>query len=106
MTVRHKLKLRPLSVNDPESVRIYEITGKTINDFNGYVDDFRETIAILREKMENTGEKSDPVKADVINGDIEYVERKIHELSLAMKKIADDMSLLVEIEEVKEGDGR
>ncbi len=70
MNTRRKLKLGPLDLNDPYSVRIYEITGKTINRV------------------------------------IEHVEGKIRELSLAMKRIAGDMSFLIEIEEIPEGEER
>ncbi len=94
-----RLKLKPLEKADPDSLRIYDITRKTIEDFNGYVADFHETIRILRENQAKPEVMRDGEQTRVIDGDIRYIEDKIEELSRAMQKIAEDMSFLVEVEE-------
>ena len=103
MNSRLNLKLKPLSATDADSLRIFDITRKTLEDFNGYVGDFYGTIAILKENMKNPGAGKSPGEIDTVNRDIEYMENKIAELSRAMRKIAEDMSFLVDVEEVHPG---
>ena len=106
MKSRLHLKLKPLSADDADSRRIFDITRKTIEDFNGYVGDFYGTIAILKESMEVPGAGKSPGEIEMVNRDIEYMENKIAELSVAMRKIATDMSFLVEVEEAVPGEGK
>lgn len=93
-----KLRLKPIDKNDDESMRIYGMTGKTVESFNSYVADFFQTVAILRENIEKAHTTADQEKAAEMREHIEHVERKIDELTEAMQRIADDMSSLVEFE--------
>lgn len=93
--MRCRLHLKKYEYTDPEGLRIYELTRKNIESFNGYVDDFHESIDIIREKMERND--GDPDKKLQLSRDIEYIENKINELSIAMKNMADDMPFLIEL---------
>lgn len=82
--------------NDPDSLRIYDFTQKTVDGFNNYVADFFETISILKENLEKLG-SDQKEKSNEITGTIKYVENKIDELSAKMQTIAEEMSSLIEI---------
>lgn len=99
MKSRLKLKLKPLAADDPESQRIYKITGKTIEGFNAYVADFYGTISILKEKLDKPGTGKNREEAASIRKDVEYMENKLNELFLTMKNLAEEMSFLVDVEE-------
>jgi len=98
-TMRCRLHLKDYEYTDPEGLRIFELTRKNIESFNGYVDDFHESIGIIREKMEKGN--VDRQKKMQMFRDIEYIENKIQELSMAMKAMADDMPFLIELRVVK-----
>ena len=97
--MRCRLHLKEYEYTDPEGLRIFELTRKNIESFNGYVDDFHQSIDIIREKMENV--PGDRQKKLQMYRDIEYIENKINELSVAMKNMADDMPFLIELKVVK-----
>ncbi|HQO38892.1 MAG TPA: hypothetical protein PK986_00330 [Spirochaetota bacterium] len=97
--MRCRLHLKDYEYTDPEGLRIFELTRKNIESFNGYVDDFHESIGIIREKMEKGN--VDRQKKMQMFRDIEYIENKIQELSMAMKAMADDMPFLIELRVVK-----
>ncbi|HPS57440.1 MAG TPA: hypothetical protein PK514_04980 [Spirochaetota bacterium] len=97
--MRCRLHLKEYDYTDPEGLRIFELTRKNIESFNGYVDDFHESIEIIREKMENN--QVDHEKKLRLSRDIEFIENKINELSIAMKNMADDMPFLIELKVVK-----
>lgn len=97
--MRCRLHLKDYEYTDPEGLRIFELTRKNIESFNGYVDDFHESIGIIREKM-GKGNVDRQKKMQMFR-DIEYIENKIQELSMAMKAMADDMPFLIELRVVK-----
>lgn len=97
--MRCRLKLKQYEYKDPDGIRIHELTQKNIESFNGYVDDFHESINIIKQNLETASNDGD--KRMRLNQDIEYIENKIVELSLAMKRMADDMPFLVELEVVE-----
>ncbi len=97
--MRCRLHLKEYDYTDPEGLRIYELTRKNIESFNGYVDDFHESIEIIRERMEK--DHGDQYKKLQLCRDIEYIENKINELSMAMKNMADDMPFLIELKVVE-----
>lgn len=97
--MRCRLHLKDYEYTDPEGLRIYELTRKNIESFNGYVDDFHESIDIIREKMVKNSDN--PENRLRMSRDIEYIENKITELSIAMKDMADDMPFLIELKVVK-----
>lgn len=97
--MRCRLHLKDYEYTDPEGLRIFELTRKNIESFNGYVDDFHESIDIIREKMEKNA--CDHEQKLRLSRDIEYIENKINELSIAMKNMADDMPFLIELRVVK-----
>lgn len=99
--MRCRLHLKDYEYTDPEGLRIFELTRKNIESFNGYVDDFHESIDIIREKMERV--QGDHEQKLRLSRDIEYIENKINELSIAMKNMADDMPFLVELKVIKTG---
>ena len=93
--MRCRLQLKDCDYTDPEGIRIYEMTRKNIESFNGYVDDFHESIEIIRQNMEKFPD--DHEKKLQLSRDIEYIENKITDLSIAMKQMADEMPLLIEL---------
>jgi prefoldin subunit 5 len=97
MNPQYKLKLKPMDDKDPHSLRIYDLTRKTVDDFNNYISDFFETISILKENLSKLKDDKDEQKKKEISGTIIYVEDKIEELSVRMQAIADEMSSLVEV---------
>jgi len=99
--MRCRLHLKEYDYTDPEGLRIYELTRRNIESFNAYVDDFHESIEIIKEKMERHGDEAG-VK-NRLTKDIEYIENKITELSMAMKNMADDMPFLIELKSEKNG---
>lgn len=98
MEQKPMLKLKPIDKNDDESVRIFDMTGRTVESFNSYVADFFQTVVILRENLERAHTATDQEKAAEMRAHIDHVERKIAELTEAMQRIADDMPALVEFE--------
>ena len=97
MNPRYKLKLKPMDDKYLHSLRIYDLTQKTVDDFNNYISDFFETITILKENLADLNDDKDGQKKIEISGTIKYVEDKIEELSGRMQAIADEMSSLVEV---------
>lgn len=97
--MRYKLNLKEYGFSDPEGARIFDLTKKNVENFNGYVDDFYESVSIIRQNMERHNGDHDQIKA--LGKDIEYIENKISELSAAMKQMADDMPFLIDLEVVE-----
>ena len=97
--MRYKLNLKEYGFSDPEGARIYDLTKKNVENFNGYVDDFYESVSIIRQNMERHSGDHDKINA--LGRDIEFIENKISELSAAMKQMADDMPFLIDLEVVE-----
>lgn len=97
--MRYRLNLKEYGFSDPEGARIYDLTKKNVENFNGYVDDFYESVSIIRHNMELLA--GDNEKKITLGRDIDYIENKISELSAAMKQMADDMPFLIELQLVE-----
>lgn len=95
-----RLHLKEYDYTDPEGLRIYELTRKNIESFNGYVDDFHESVNIIKQNLGREGADHETIRR--LTGDIEYIESKISELSSAMKQMADDMPFLIELHVTEE----
>ena len=99
MEVRTKLELKDFDKDDPESIRLLDLTREFIERLNNYVADFDESITILKENREENIKKEDKDKIADIDESIQFVESKINDVSNEMRKIAEEMSFFVELKE-------
>jgi Mg2+ and Co2+ transporter CorA len=93
--MRPHLKLKPMDFGNASTERIYALVEETVKNFNIYVADFYESVAILEEQLKAA--KNRGGDCSEIEGKISYMRTRIEELSSAMKGIADEMHALVEL---------
>ncbi len=97
--MRYRLNLKENRHSDPHGSRIFDLTRKNVENFNGYVNDFYESVAIIKQNIDT--HRGDEEKIAALSRDIEYIENKIGELSTAMKQMADDMPFLIELKVIE-----
>jgi hypothetical protein len=94
---KYELKLKPINTSNSDNLRIYGILKNSCEGLNNYLADFYETIEILKEKKEKSAAEPAEVEAS-----IEFVLKKIDDVTLSMRTIAQDMHSLIELIEHKD----
>ena len=97
MQEKPKIELKPLPSENEDTKRILDNTRKSIENLNLYVEDFFETMAILRENFEKLKTKSDAEKEQELMQSIAQVESRIQEVTSSMKEISKVMSDFVDL---------
>ena len=93
--IKPVLEIKPVLTDDPESLRIYELALKSVENLNNYIADFIESIHIMKENRENSLRKKDLERAEKILSDMTFIETKIEEVSRSMEAISAVMPELV-----------
>lgn len=89
------LEIKPVVTDDPDSLRIYELAMNSVKNLNNYIADFFESINIMMENREILLKKGDITKAEEMLSGMDYIEKKIEEVSRSMEAISETMPELV-----------
>ncbi|MDH5721432.1 MAG: hypothetical protein OEZ13_12570 [Spirochaetia bacterium] len=99
MNKKPRIQLKPISTENPYTLKIYESVKRSIEDLHIYIDDFLETKSILKENLEKfSKEKANEEKSKEVESHLSEIETKIEEVTDMMQKIADEMPLFVKFE--------
>ncbi len=94
MRQKYELKLKPIQSSNSDNKRIYEMLKHSCDGLNNYLADFFETVEILKEKKDKPSTESKDVDES-----IDFVLKKIDEVTASMKSIAQEMHTLIELKE-------
>ena len=97
MNTKPRLHLKPISAKNRDTLKIYGTVKQAIENLHHYLDDFFETRNILIENQEKTKNKNKG-EPEEIEKHLQQIDKKIIEITEAMRNIASEMPLFVKFE--------
>ena len=98
MAIKPKILLKPVSTSDQNTLRILALLEGSINNLNIYVEDFIETLDILKENLEKYSREGQTTKIEEVQENISHIELKVAEVTDSMQNIASEMSAFVDFQ--------